>query len=144
MGQALLIASWHCLSTHHLVRKGDTLKQLLSNYGCPVELSLDFIGGKWRTVILAWLKEAPHRYGELRRRVPGLTDKVLTQRLKELQALGLISKKLAGRQRTAHVYELTARGESLRPVLDALYDWGQSIAPDLKIRIGPPLPKPSR
>ena len=109
-----------------------------------MELSLDFVGGKWRTVILAWLKEAPHGYAELRKRVPGLTDKVLTQRLKELQSLGLISKKAVGTQRTSHVYELTARGESLRPVLDALYDWGAAIAADLKIRIGPPPPKASR
>ena len=72
------------------------MKRLRRNYGCPVELSLDFVGGKWRTVILAWLKEAPHRYGELRKRVPGLTDKVLTQQLKELEALGLISKKPVG------------------------------------------------
>ena len=132
------------LSTHHLVRNGDTLKRLRRNYGCPVELSLDFVGGKWRTVILAWLKEAPHRYGELRKRVPGLTDKVLTQRLQELEALGLISKKPVGRQRSTHVYSLTARGESLRPVLDALYDWGAAIAPDLKVRIAPPPSKVSR
>jgi len=54
------------------------MKRLSRNYGCPVELSLAFVGGKWRTVILAWLKEAPHRYGELRKRMPGLADKVLT------------------------------------------------------------------
>ena len=125
------------LSTHRLVRNGDTLKRLRRNYGCPVELSLDFVGGKWRTVILAWLKEAPHRYGELRKRVPGLTDKVLTQRLRELETLGLIAKQPVGRQRSTHVYGLTKRGESLRPVLDALYDWGTAIAPELKIRIAP-------
>ena len=61
------------------------MKRLSRNYGCPVELSLAFVGGKWRTVILAWLKEAPHRYGELRKRMPGLADKVLTQQLKELE-----------------------------------------------------------
>ena len=132
------------LSTHHLVCNGDTLKKLRRNYGCPVELTLDFIGGKWRTVILAWLKEAPHRYGELRKRVPGLTDKVLTQRLKELETLGLISKKPVGKQRSTHIYGLTTRGESLRPVLDALYGWGSAIAPDLKVRIAPPPSKVSR
>ena len=97
------------------------MKRLSRNYGCPVELSLAFVGGKWRTVILAWLKEAPHRYGELRKRMPGLADKVLTQQLKELEALGLISKKPVGgtRSKPTHTYELTARGETLRPVLDA-------------------------
>src|SRR5436190_17943786 len=117
------------------------MKRLSRNYGYPVELSLAFVGGKWRTVILAWLKETPHRYGELRKRVPGLADKVLTQRLKELETLGLISKKPLGRQRSAHVYSLTNRGESLRPVLDALYAWGLAIAPELRVRI---TPRPSR
>lgn len=112
------------------------MKRLRRNYGCPVELSLDFVGGKWRTVILAWLKESPHRYGELRKRMPGLADKVLTQRLKELELLGLISKKPSDRLRSTYRYELTARGESLRPVLDALYEWGSAIAPELRVRLG--------
>jgi len=91
------------------------LKQLLSNYGCPVELSLAFVGGKWRTVILAWLKEAPHRYGELRKRMPGLADKVLTQQLKELEALGLISKKPVGgtRSKPAHTKGIFLRKVSV-------------------------------
>lgn len=101
--------------------------KLKRTYGCPVELSLEFVGGKWRTVILAWLKESPHRYGELRKRMPGLADKVLTQRLRELQAQGIILKK-------GGTYELTARGESLRPVLDALYAWGEKTAPELKVK----------
>jgi DNA-binding HxlR family transcriptional regulator len=119
------------------VRNGETLKKLSKSYGCPVELTLEFVGRKWRTVILAWLKESPHRYGELRKRVPGLSDKVLTQRLKELESLGLIAKRPAGRLRKTHVYELTARGESLRPVLDALYRWGSAMAPVLKVRVRP-------
>ena len=104
-----------------------------------MELTLAFVGGKWRTVILAWLKEAPHRYGELRKRMPGLADKVLTQQLKELESLGLISKKPVDgpRSKLMHTYELTARGETLRPVLDAMYDWGAAMAPQLKVRMGP-------
>jgi DNA-binding HxlR family transcriptional regulator len=128
-----------------MVRKGDRLKRLKKTYSCPVELSLDFVGGKWRTVILAWLKESPHRYGELRMRIPGLADKVLTQRLKELETLGLISRTLAQglRVKQTQTYELTARGESLRPVLHALYEWGSAMAPELNVRIGPPA-RPSR
>ena len=112
------------------------MKTLRRKFGCPVELSLEFVGRKWRTVILAWLKEAPHRYGELRQRVPGLSEKVLTQRLKELEALGLIAKRPMGRGRATQVYTLTPRGESLRPVLDALYAWGSAMAPELGVRIG--------
>jgi DNA-binding HxlR family transcriptional regulator len=107
------------------------------SYGCPVELSLEFVGGKWRTVILAWLKEAPHRYGELREKIPGLADKVLTQRLRELESQGLVMKKRIEKDRAAQAYALTARGESLRPVLEALHAWGAKTAPELKVRVGP-------
>ena len=94
------------------------------SYGCPVEFSLEFVGGKWRTVILAWLKEAPHRYGELR----------------EIESQGLVVKQRVAKDRAAQAYALTARGESLRPVLDALYAWGAKTAPDFKVRIGPAKP----
>jgi DNA-binding HxlR family transcriptional regulator len=107
------------------------------SYGCPVEFSLEFVGGKWRTVILAWLKEAPHRYGELREKIPGLSDKILTQRLRELEAMGLVRKNKVAKGRAAQAYALTARGESLRPVLDALYAWGAKTAPEFKVRVGP-------
>lgn len=104
------------------------MKRLKKKYGCPVELSLEFLGGKWSMVILSWLKEAPHRYGELRKRIPGLSDKVLTQRLKELAALGLVS-------RSAQLYSLTPRGDSLRPVLGALYSWGSAMADEFEVHI---------
>jgi DNA-binding HxlR family transcriptional regulator len=85
-------------------------------------------------------KEAPHRYGELRKKIPGLSDKVLTQRLRELESRGLVVKKRVAKDRAAQAYALTARGESLRPVLDALYGWGAKTAPEFKVRIGPAKP----
>lgn len=103
------------------------MKPIRGSYGCPVELCLAVLGGKWTTVILAWLKEGPLRYGELRRLTPGLSDKVLGERLKELEAAGLVIKMpLDGGSR--RLYGLTERGESLRPVLDALYGWGSVAA----------------
>lgn len=57
------------------------MKRIKSRYGCPVELSLDVLGGKWKSVILARLKDGPLRYGELRTLVSGLSDKMLTERL---------------------------------------------------------------
>ncbi len=93
-------------------------------YGCPVELSLDRIGGKWKTVILARLKDAPLRYGQLRRLIPGLSDKVLTQRLRELEDVGFVMRSSGNEALT--LYTLTALGRSLAPVLSALYDWGEA------------------
>ncbi len=83
-------------------------------------------------MILARLKDGPLRYGELRRLIPRLSDKVLTERLADLQALGLVA---PGGGRGGG-YRLTARGESLRPVLQALYDWGEGLAPELNVAIG--------
>lgn len=110
------------------------MKRLKASYGCPVELALDFVGGKWKTLILAWLKEAPLRYADLRARLPGISDKVLTERLKDLERLELIEKRPAQGD-PATLYHLTDRGESLRPVLDALYQWGTAVAPELPIAL---------
>jgi DNA-binding HxlR family transcriptional regulator len=111
------------------------MKRLKASYGCPVELALDFVGSKWKTLILAWLKEAPHRYGDLRARLPGISDKVLTERLKDLERLELIEKRSGTSGDTTTVYCLTERGESLRPVLDALYQWGSVVAPGLPVTL---------
>lgn len=114
------------------------MKRLRKTYSCPVELSLEFVGGKWKTVILAHLKEAPHRYNELRALLPGISDKVLTERLKDLEMLGLVTKAPAPGQAGAQVYRLTTRGEGLRPVLDALYQWGSEMADELEVGVGAP------
>lgn len=106
-------------------------------YYCPVEVTVDVIGGRWTPVILAHLKESPHRYGELRRKVPDMSEKMLTQRLRELERDGLV-------ERTVHVgvpapvsYRLTAEGGSLAPVLQAMYDWGTRRAARHGVRIEP-------
>lgn len=91
-------------------------------YGCPVELALDQIGGKWKTVVLSRLKIEPMAYSDLRRAIPGLADKVLTQRLKDLVADGFVERRRD--EGGAAVYVLTAEGRSLAPVLEALYAWG--------------------
>ena len=94
-------------------------------YGCPVEFALDVLGGKWKSVILARLKQGPCRYSELRRLIPGLSDKVLTERLQALCDAGLAELVAADGARR---YRLSPRGETLSPVLQALYDWGDAHA----------------
>jgi DNA-binding HxlR family transcriptional regulator len=93
-------------------------------YSCAVELAVDVIGGRWRTVILSHLKEGVHRYGELRRLTPGVSEKMLTQRLRELEADGLVVRRDMGTNPPHVEYDLTEEGRSLIPVLQALYDWG--------------------
>jgi DNA-binding HxlR family transcriptional regulator len=107
-----------------------------STYNCPVELALDLFGGKWRVVILARIKDGPLRYGDLRRLVPRMSDKMLTQTLRELVERGLVE----GR---GGAYGLTPRGESARGVLASLYRWGGDVAPQLGVVLEP-VPSPGR
>lgn len=99
-------------------------KRIPKTYGCAVELTLTVLNGKWKTIILSRLRERPLRYSELRAQIPRLSDKVLTQRLQDLKATGLVE---AG-DAPGQPYQLTERARSLEPVLQALCDWGESSA----------------
>jgi DNA-binding HxlR family transcriptional regulator len=105
---------------------------------CPVELALDVLSGKWKSVLLAHLKDGPLRYGELRKRVPKLSDKVLTERLHDLQQLGLVRHNEVLGPPHIRLYEITESGDSLRPILEALYAWGELAAPALGVKIEMP------
>ena len=107
-------------------------------YSCPVELTVDVVGGRWRTVLLSHLKEGVHRYGELRRLTPGISEKMLSQRLRELEADGLVSRRDRGTSPPHVEYDLTAEGRSLAPVLQALYDWGVERAARTGTTFTPP------
>lgn len=113
------------------------VRRLTKHYGCPTEFTLELLGGKWKTVILCYLKEGPWRYGELRRFMPRLSDKVLTERLKELEASGLIERTGAGAQMVR--YRLTQQAESLRPVLTGIYQWGHRHAVAYGVQCDDPL-----
>ena len=106
-------------------------------FSCGVELTLEIIGGKWKPVILAHLKQGALRYGELRALIPALSDKMLTQRLKDLEAAGLVKRRKAGGRGAPSSYELTARAKSLRPALEALNDWGERIAREVGATVEP-------
>ncbi|MEO6090435.1 MAG: helix-turn-helix domain-containing protein [Umezawaea sp.] len=101
---------------------------MAKRYHCPVELAVDVVGGKWRTVILAHLKEGERRYGELRRLMPDVSEKMLVQRLRELQEAGLVTRREHDVVPPRVDYSLTEEGVSLAPVLQALYDWGVARA----------------
>jgi DNA-binding HxlR family transcriptional regulator len=112
-------------------------RNLKRPFSCGVELTLEFIGGKWKPVILAHLKEGALRYGELRARIPALSDKMLTQRLKDLEVAGLVRRRKSGGRGAPSRYELTARARSLRPALQALNDWGMHLAGELGAKVEP-------
>jgi DNA-binding HxlR family transcriptional regulator len=78
------------------------------------------------------------RYAELRALIPALSDKMLAQRLKDLEELGLVARHKLGGRGAPSRYRLTARGNSLRPVLQALHDWGAQMAGPVGAVIAPP------
>lgn len=111
---------------------------LARTYSCYVELALEILGGKWKPVILAHLKEGPLRYGELRARIGSrLSDKMLTQRLDDLEEQGMVSRTKHGGRGARSVYQLTPRAEALRPALQVLHDWGQSMASEVGAVVKP-------
>jgi len=105
-------------------------------YSCNVELALELLGGKWKPVILAHLKDGALRYGELRARISAggrkrMSDKMLSQRLADLEEQGLVERRKRGGRGAPSAYRLTRRAEGLRPALIALHDWAASIAPEV-------------
>jgi DNA-binding HxlR family transcriptional regulator len=97
-------------------------------YPCTVSVAMDLVGGKWKTVILYHLKDGPKRYSEIRRGMPGVTERTLSLQLKQLEEDELISRKVYGKKPPIKVvYGLTEFGQSFTPVLDALLGWGNQI-----------------
>lgn len=91
---------------------------------CSVEATMKLIGGKYKMVILYHLIGKTLRYGELHKKIPKATDKMLSQQLKELERNGLIGKKVYAVVPPKTEYYLTDLGESLSPVIYAMRDWG--------------------
>lgn len=93
---------------------------------CPVTTALSVIGGKWKVIILWHLKEGGvKRFGELQRLVRGISQKMLTQELRDLEESGLVSRKVYPVVPPKVEYSLTETGWSLKPVLELLSDWGK-------------------
>lgn len=94
--------------------------------GCPVSATLSLIGGKYKALILWHLVPRARRYGALARLIPQATPKMLTQQLRELEADGLLSRTVYPVVPPRVEYALTPFGQSLKPVLNLMYLWGES------------------
>ena len=92
---------------------------------CPVATTLALISNRWKVLIVRDLLDGPRRFGELRRSVGDISQKVLTQNLRQMEQDGLLTRTAYAEVPPRVEYELTAVGQSLRMVLDAMWAWGE-------------------
>ena len=92
---------------------------------CPIETTLKMLGCKWKVRIIRELLTGTKRFGELKRAVTGITQKVLTSKLREMEELGLLEREVYPQIPPKVEYTLTDIGYSLRPVLESLKCWGK-------------------
>ncbi|NIK79189.1 DNA-binding HxlR family transcriptional regulator [Paenibacillus castaneae] len=95
-------------------------------YNISVEATLEVIGGKWKCVILCHLTHGKKRTSDLKRVMPAITQKMLTQQLRELEQDGIVNRKSYNQVPPKVEYELSGYGWSLKPILDSLCAWGES------------------
>jgi DNA-binding HxlR family transcriptional regulator len=98
---------------------------------CPSRTALHRIGDRWTALIVGILAERPHRFGELRRRIGGISQKMLTQTLRSLERDGLVSRKAFATVPVTVEYALTPLGETLVPVLAGVRDWVEAHVPEV-------------
>lgn len=91
---------------------------------CPVETTLSLIGDKWKVLILRDLMPGTKRFGELKKSIGNVSQKVLTAQLRDMEASGLVNRRVYAEVPPKVEYSLTDVGKSLKPIIDAMWDWG--------------------
>ncbi len=91
---------------------------------CPVATTVQLIGNKWKLLIIRNLLVSPQRFTEIKKTVPGISQKVLTDNLRALEEDGLVDRTVYAEVPPRVVYSLSDPGNSLRPIIDAMQEWG--------------------
>ncbi|MFM9281334.1 winged helix-turn-helix transcriptional regulator [Paenibacillus jiagnxiensis] len=91
---------------------------------CPIEMTLHIIGGKWKGIIIDILSEKSVRFNELKRLIPGITQRMLTLQLRELETDGIVKRKVEDTVPPKVEYSLTDQGENLSHILESMRAWG--------------------
>jgi DNA-binding HxlR family transcriptional regulator len=98
------------------------------NYHCALDVTMDFIGGKWKSVVLWYLRNETLRFSELKKQIPSITEKMLSLQLKELEKDGIVARQVYAEVPPRVEYCLTEEGKSVIPVLEQLAAWGRERA----------------
>jgi DNA-binding HxlR family transcriptional regulator len=109
--------------TKKIAKKKDSENVL----NCPLHAAINVIGGKWKTIILYILADQTLRFGELKKAIPKITQKMLTQQLRELEADGLVTRVAYPEVPPKVEYSLTKLAQDLRPILSELCTWGSRL-----------------
>ena len=96
-------------------------------YHCAMDITMDYVGGKWKTVVLWYLKDKTLRFGELKKLIPDITEKMLSIQLKNLEEDGLIKREAYAEVPLKVEYSHTEFGKTLIPVLNAIAKWGRHL-----------------
>jgi len=94
--------------------------------GCPLTAALAAIGGKWKLIIVYWLAESPKHFAAIRKAMPGISQKVLTQQLRELINDGIVNREPKGAVPAPVEYSLSDYGRSVPPLVENVRSWGKS------------------
>lgn len=94
--------------------------------GCPLTAALAAVGGKWKLIIVYWLAESPRHFAALRKAIPGISQKVLTQQLREMIGDGIVLRRPGGAPPAPVEYSLTGYGRTLLPLVEHVRRWGRS------------------
>jgi DNA-binding HxlR family transcriptional regulator len=95
-----------------------------NKFNCPAELTLSLFGGKWKVIILWLLRNGGQRSGRLKSRLPGITSAAFSNAVRDLENSGLLRRRSKAGLNLIVSYELTTKGESLRPIVKSLVKWG--------------------
>jgi DNA-binding HxlR family transcriptional regulator len=97
-------------------------------YHCALDVTMSFIGGKWKSVILWYLRNKTMRFSQLKKQIPDITEKMLSLQLKALEQSGLVKREVFMEVPLKVEYSLTDFGKSLSPVIESIAKWGRNLA----------------
>lgn len=99
---------------------------------CPITMTMETIGGKWKPIILSRIKLKINRFGQLERTISGISKKMLTAQLRELEQSGIIDRVIYAEIPPRVEYFISKKGETLFPILDSMFEWGKSNIEDFQ------------